>query len=76
MVSLEGLDGLTYIGGDLYLMSNEQLTSLDGLQALTHLMGSFTASSNPSLCRSTIDDAVSQLTLTGTLTVAGNKEGC
>merc|ERR1712078_167650 len=40
LTSLDGLQGLTTIGGDLDIDSNDQLTSLDGLQGLTSIVDS------------------------------------
>ena len=49
LVSLEGLNGLTHIGGGLSILRNESLTSLEGLNNLIRIEGGLSIRGNESL---------------------------
>ena len=49
LASLTGLEGLTSIGGGLYIQGNTALTSLTGLESLISIGSSLSISSNPAL---------------------------
>merc|ERR1711937_62347 len=49
VTSLKGLEGLTSVGGDLWIRDNDQLTSLAGLEGLTSVGGALYISGNSQL---------------------------
>merc|ERR1711977_627442 len=49
VTSLEGLEGLVTVGGDLSIWNNPQLTSLSGLEGLTRVSGNIYVEGNTNL---------------------------
>lgn len=49
LISLDGLDSLTFVGGDLILISNKSLINLEALNNLSAIGGNFNIANNLSL---------------------------
>jgi len=70
--SLEGLDHVTKIGGDLNIFKNAALTSLKGLEGLESVGGNLFIQSNANLPAAAVDDLVKRITVGGSVTVSDN----
>lgn len=73
---LTDIDGLSNLasGQDIVISGNNALVSL-GLSSLTGTVPSLTVLSNPELCETVVTSLLSQVTVSGSVNIAGNK-GC
>lgn len=78
--TLEGLEGVTALDGDLNITGNDSLTSLDALSGVTSISGNIVIQNNALLPRCHASDFVAtmraQAAFTGTATLESSEDSC
>ena len=74
LTSLDGLQQLATLGGDLAIHDNADLTDITALSALTSVPGNVSVTNNPLLCQTDVEAWLGGVTVAGYTTTAGNGE--
>jgi hypothetical protein len=70
--SLEGLNGVTHIGGKVQILLNTVLSDVSALGNVTAITGDVVISSNPALCDDAVASLVSDIEVSGLVDVSAN----
>ena len=74
LTSLQGLECLTYVSGNLIIDDNDALTSLDGLASLESVGDYLWIGSNHELCTSAAELLIDQLRDVGAIFITSNRD--